>query len=132
MPKCVSRCYKHSDCKEKGFFCQDGHCRNSCKQTSDCPVKENRKELCKQGLCYYIKTGCDVNEECPKGSTCYKRRCIKSQCGSDAECNSDAFSCVKGSCVQTEKCKSNTDCQTKYGRAFSCIHNTCKKVTKKS
>ena len=67
-PECVDRCYKHSDCPSKGDFCtKNGHCKNSCQSAKDCPKKKNFKEICKNGLCHYIRVGCDSDSHCPKG-----------------------------------------------------------------
>ena len=129
--RCVPKCRNHSDCPSEQF-CQKGKCTNTCQRPRDCPVKKNYRRVCRKKQCYYIRIGCDTDRHCPKGHTCYKRRCIKTQCKSDKNCMKIGahFTCVKGKCVETSTCRNHWECRRQHGKNFRCIKRICRKVKK--
>ena len=39
--------------------------------------------------------------------------------------------CIKGKCLRTESCRTNTQCRKKYSKSYSCVRRTCRKVNLK-
>ena len=133
-PKCVGRCTSDSDCgKVKGHFCQNGHCLNKCSSKRDCPIKEGGyRAVCARDKCYYMKTGCDSNDDCSNGRYCYQKRCIKSKCASHKQCQEltgkEGYLCIKGKCIKANTCRSHEYCSKKHGDGYRCVKGKCAKV----
>ena len=130
-PKCKDRCYKNTDCPNN-HLCKDGHCIDYCEKSTDCPPKDKNRAICKHGKCYYILVGCDMDHHCPTGYRCHNRKCIKSKCSTNEQCQQflgqEGVSCINGKCIISNTCKSDKYCRYKYGRRFKCIQGHCKKV----
>lgn len=109
-------------------------CTDKCNSHKDCEPREGYKEFCKQGHCYYIAVGCRSNSDCNIGLTCYKQRCVKTDCSTDQQCQKafgkQAF-CIKGKCLKSNRCESDEQCIGKYGSQFKCYDGTCRRVNMK-
>merc|ERR1712179_801631 len=82
--------------------------------------------------CFYINTGCRADDDCPRGLSCFNKRCIRTKCRNDEMCNKlggkNKFTCVSGKCVKIETCASNQQCKDKYGSKYACVKNICRKI----
>ncbi|MBQ9394543.1 MAG: sel1 repeat family protein [Proteobacteria bacterium] len=100
------QCRQHSECG-MGEVCLNGDCAAFCSSIDECSYPSGVKGMCSRtdrilfGVCEAAQ-GCNKNDDCKEGYTCYMKSCERIYCQSDADCG-DKKSCDHGICKAADE-----------------------------
>lgn len=116
-------CQDSDDC-ERGYTCDVGVCRLTCKSSADCSGLDHTCR-CERNLCIPQNGGCTRDDQCTKGMTCQNHACLPPTCTGDSQCKQGQI-CEQNQC--TAGCRTDRDCPTNQ----ACLSGQCKNACQAS